>query len=331
MICQNGFGFIIKLIKCCALFSICAALLFAFFGCADREEEQRSEESEKASKELIKAEEAMKKAGINIFGDAGSLRKDNITLILPDPLEIGTLQRDNPELLKEAISSFYNVLEALPGQAIPAAPPFLPLAPAAESKGISKSDLALVHLHLGYLHVLSAVGQLTVAGMGADGKINTPDDRFFIELSKELNAKIYRFKLTGEIQARFDAIDRFPNPKPENYLQFFTEAQRQAILDSLVILLGVKVRILPAPAAGIKEQTAKVDVKLHRRDMLFHLEKAVLQAKEIAPNLEEAFDEFNRVLAEAFSKDLLSKTEKWGFQIENKAEVEARLKQLLKK
>ncbi|HIE26774.1 TPA: hypothetical protein EYP66_05770 [Candidatus Poribacteria bacterium] len=314
--------------------SICIALLFSSIGCADRKIGQRADVSEEfkiASEALAKAEEAMEKAGIAIsFSDLGDLGAGNITEILPSPLDLAQLEKENPELIRDAIESMYSVLDALPGQAISV--PAAPLAPAVEPPVLSKSDLMLLHLHLGYLYVLKVVGKLALEGMGPDGKPNTEDDLFLIEFPEDFeNEEGYKFELTDNGHARFDAIAKLPDPKPEDYLKQFTESERQAIIDSLFLLLGAKVRILPIPAVGIKEQTPQIDKRIYRRDALFHFEKATELAKAIAPELEDALDEFNRVIAKVFAEDFLEKAEEWHFKVENIDEVEERLRKLIGK
>jgi hypothetical protein len=314
--------------------SICIALLFAFLSCADREIEPRadvSEEFKKAAEALAKAEEAMEKAGIAIsFSDLGSLGKDNITEILPGTLDLSQLEKENPELIQDAVASLYDVFDALPGLSISV--PAAPLAPIVELSKLSKSDIMLLHLHLAYLYVLKVVGRLALEGMGPDGQPNTSDDFFLIEVPEDFeDEEGYKFELTDNGRARIDAIEKLPDPKPEDYLKQFTESERQAIIDSLFLLLGAKVRILPVPSAGIKEQTPQIDRTIYRRDALFHLDKAVEQAKLIAPDFEDALDEFNRVIAEDFAEDFLKKAEEWHFEVENIDEVEARLRKLLEK
>ena len=263
---------------------VCIAPFFAFLGCADREIEPRSDVSEefkKASEALAKAEEAMKKAGISIsFSELGALSKDSITDILPGPLDLSQLEKENPELIQDAIASLYEALDAFPTLSIPVSA--APLSPDAEPPVLSKSDLALIHLHLAYLYVLKVVGRLALEGMGPDGQPNTEDDVFMIEFPEEFEEDTakYKFELTDNGRARIEAIDKLPDPKPEDYLKQFTESERQAIIDSLFLVLGAEVRILPVPSAGIKEQAPKINRTIYRRDALFHLEKAVEQQLE---------------------------------------------------
>ena len=315
--------------------SICIALFFVFPGCAEREITPRadvSEEFKKAAEALAKAEAAMKKAGIDIsFSDLGSLSKGNIAEILPNPLELSQLERKNPELIPDAIASLYDVFDAFPGMAIPV--PAAPLAPIIEISKLSNSDIVLLHLHHAYLYVLKAVGILALEGMGPDGRPDTEDDTFLIEFPEDFedDTEKYKFELTEEGQARIDAIKKLPDPKPEDYLKQFRESERQAIIDGLFLLIGAKVRILPVPSAGIKEQTPKIDRTIYRRDALFHLEKALEHARLIAPDFEDAIDEFNHIIVEDFAEDFLKKAEEWHFDVENIDEVEDRLRRIIEK
>ena len=321
------------LLTCFSSVSICIVLLFTFGGCADREIESRSDTSEefkKASEALMKAEAAMKEAGIAIsFSDLGSLSEDNIIQLFPDPLDLSQLEKENPELIPDAVASLYDVFDAFPGQSIsvPAAPLI-----SIELPALSKSDRMLLHLHLAYLYVLEVVGKLELEGMGPDGKLNTDDDFFRIDFPEDFeDEEVYKFELTDNGQARIDAVEQLPDPKPEDYLKQFSESERQVIIDSLFLLLSARVRILPVPSAGIKEQTPQIDRTIYRRDALFHLEKATEQAKEIAPDLENAFDELNHAIAKVFAEDFLEKAQEWHFEVENIDEVEERLRRLTEK
>jgi len=329
MIYQNE-----PVLKLFTVVCLCIALIFALVSCADRDIEMRPDISEglkKASEALARAEALMKEAGINIsFSDLGSISEDNLVDILPSPEKLSQLEKDHPKLIQDAIVALYEVFEAFPALAIL---PTTPMAPAIELSELSNSDVLLLHLHNAYLYVLKIVGKLALEGMGPDGELDTDDDLFMIDFpeSFEEDTTKYKFELTDKGRARMDEVEQSSDPKPEDYLNIFSERERQVIIDSLFITLGARVRILPVPSAGIKEQTPQVDRTIYRRDTLFHLEKAAEYAEEIAPDLKDSIDEFNRVIAKNFAEDFLRKAQKWHFDVENIDEVEERLRKLIEK
>ena len=305
-------------------------------GCADREETTESENADssfqQAAVALNQAQDAMKRVGIDInFSDIGTL--GNLSSILLDPLEVGALEKQGA--IQDAIGAMYRVLDAA-GQPVSSAQ--APARPAQDGFKISDSDLLMVHFHLAYLYVLESVSILTREGWGKDGVPDTADDLFEISFPENLEIEnleeVYRFKLTERGQAKFDEIAKNPNSRPEDYLKEFSASQRQAILDALVLLLGARVKVLALPVVTdvdgqpITEQTPQVDRTICRQDALFHLEKVIELAKEIAPDLADAVDEFNKIIAEEYVEDFLNQTSKWGFEVENKQELLNRINRL---
>ena len=308
-------------------------------GCSDRDDISEVQEPDpalqKASVALNRAEAAMEKAGVDInFSDVGSLA--NLSAILPSPLELAVLEDQGA--LQEAIGALYEVLDAV-GENVPTAQ--APANPAQEGFKISDPDLALVHIHLGYLYVLEAVRILTREGWGKDGVSETEDDLFRIAFPEnpelENLTEVYQFELTERGQTKFDEIENNPSSRLEDYLKEFRASQRQAILDALVLLVSARVKVSAFPDVNdidgqrITEQRPQVNRAICRQDALFHLERALDKAEEIAPDLADEFDEFNEIIAEAFAEDFLNQTSQWGFEIENADEVLARINRLIEK
>ena len=298
-------------------------------GCADRDDRPEPEDADPATQQaaeaLNQAQDAMARAGIEInFSDIGAL--GDLATILPDPIELGTLEDQGA--IQEAIGAMYGVLDAF-GQrgAIAQAP----ANPAQDEPEISDSDYALVHIHLAYLYVLEAVRVLTVAGWGADGIPDTADDLYRTSYPDNPDLEnvdeVYTFELTPLGKAKFDAIEANPNAGPADYLKEFSTSQRQAVLDALALLLGASVKTLAFPditgsdGLPLLEQRPQIDPDICREDALFHLEKAFDTAKEIAPDLADAMEEFIEIIAEVFAEDLLDQTSEWGFEVENEQEI----------
>ena len=298
-------------------------------GCADRDDRPDPEDADPAAQQaadaLNQAQEAMVRAGIEInFSDIGTL--GDLATVLPDPVELGILEDQGA--IQEAIGAMYGVLDAF-GQrgAIAQAP----ANPAQDEPEISDSDYALVHIHLAYLYVLEAVRVLTVAGWGADGIPDTADNLYRISYPDNPNFgnvdEVYTFELTPLGQAKFDAIAVNPTAGPADYLREFSTSQRQAVLDALALLLGASVKTLAFPDITdsdgllLLEQRPQIDSDICREDALFHLEKAFDTAKEIAPDLADAMEEFIKIIAEVFAEDLLNQTAEWGFEVENEQEI----------
>ncbi|MBI1927413.1 hypothetical protein HYR99_24635 [Candidatus Poribacteria bacterium] len=295
-------------------------------GCAERDEVTTPENTDasfqKAAAALNLAQEAMKKAGIDInFSDIGTLGE--LVSILPNPLGLSAPEKQ--QAIQDAIGAMYGVLDAY-GQRIAVAQ--APARPAQTELKISDSDLLMVHFHLAYLYVLEAVGILAREG----------NDLFEISFPEAVQIKnleeVYKFKLTERGQARFDEIAKRPSSRPKDYLKEFSAGQRQAILDALVLLLGARVKVSAFPGVNdvdgqpITAQTPKVDRTICRQDALFHLEKGLESANVIAPDLADAVDEFNKIIAQAFTEDFLDQTSQWGFEIENEQELLNRINQL---
>ena len=273
----------------------------------------------------------MQKAGVAInLSDIGIL--GSLATILPNPMELRLLEEG---VLESAIGAMYEVLDAF-GQQVGGAQ--TPANPVQAEPEISESDLVLVHIHLAYLYVLEAVRILTVEAWGEDDVPNTNDDLFRISFPKEAileNLKqIYIFELTERGQSTFDAIAANSSSRPEDYLREFSENQRQAVLDAL-LLLGVEIKVMAFPdvtdsdGKPIMEQTPSIDRRVCRQDALFHLKSALDVAKRISPDFEEAMDEFSDVVAETFAEDFLNQTLQWGFEALNRQEVQRRLDKLI--
>ena len=304
-------------------------------GCSNRDERSESHASvlslQEADAALNRAEAAMQRAGIDLqLSDIGTL--GHLTTILPSPQQLGALE--DQAVIQDPIRAMYEVLDAIGQPQVARAP----ANPAQIDPEISKSDLVLVHIHLAYLYVLDAVRIVTITGWGEDGEPNTSDDFCRISFPQESALEdvkaveeIYVFELTERIQAIFDTIEADPNSRPEDYLQLFSESQRQAILDALQLLLGAEVEISAFPnligsdGKPITEQINSVDREICRQDALFHLQAALDIGRDIAPDFEEAIDEFNEIIIDAFAEDFLDQILEWGFEMLNDQEIRRRL------
>jgi hypothetical protein len=318
----------------------CAMVIFAsciafFSGCADREELRQEKRqlapgyNPKANESLEKAESAMVEAGIEVdFGKLGGLESvADLRTILPDPMEIRQLEKQ--EKMEDAIDSLYDALDAIvldplqirqlekPQQLAVAGAPARALA---VSGGVSNTDLTLIHIHLSYLYTLSAVSRLARAGVGPDGIPDSDDDLYYVSFSEDTEAEgvaVYKLMLTDKGQALMDAVDL--RVDPYGYIRvFYNEGQAealQAIIDSLLLLLGAEVGVIENPAEGIRAHEPMVDRETYRHDALYHMNQALLLAELIVPQLEDALSEFDEVVTEYFSKPILQRVIEWGFKI----------------
>ncbi|MCD6508023.1 hypothetical protein J7M22_15555 [Candidatus Poribacteria bacterium] len=275
-------------------------LSLSLFGCATREREEITApgSTPKADEAVMRAEQMMESAGISIsFDELGSVA--DLKEILPEPILIAQLEKSTVE---QSVSSLYEALDELGDVTTPAG-----MAPSVSGE-VSRSDLAMLHLHIAYLYVLEAVRRLMIVR----------DNMYTISFPKEVeteNMEIYQFELSPQAEARFKQLDADPTATPYDYLKEFNEDQRQAILDALVLLTGVEVYIEANPSEGIVAQKPDVDRTIFRRDALYHLEKALGYAVKIAPALQDAFVEFKRTVEEQFSYKLLEDARKWGFTV----------------
>ncbi len=304
------------------LYLLCSVflLLGLFLGCASRDDELESApgSTSEADEALAKAEQVMADAGVEInFRDLqglGSLA--DLRQVLPSPLEIAVLE---DEQIDEAVDSLYAVLDAL-GQPVSPAAPILRL-----GGEVSRSDLAMVHLHLGYLYVLGAIARLERV-KGDLYEIEFPDEGEF----DPDDPSVYRFRLTEQGQARIDEVSRNPNAEAGDFLQLFSPEQRQAVLDALRLLVDAEVVVEADPRFGIPdEERHAVVTAIYRRDALFHLVESLKIAQDIIPELEEALEKLFDTVGEYLARDMLDQIKEWGFRIDNEAEVIARIESLM--
>lgn len=330
----------VKFRDCLLVFLVIVSIVDTtiFSGCSNRDERAESNTLTPALQEadaaLNRAQVAMQEAGIDLqLSDIGALAR--LETILPSPMKLGTL--DGQQVIQDAIGSMYQVLDAIGQSQVARAPQN----PAQVDLEVSDSDLLLTHIHLAYLYVLEAVRISTIAGWGEDGKPDTNDDFSRIAFPAEVTLadakaleEIYTFELTERIQAIFDAIEADKNHRPEDYLQLFSESQRQAIVDALRLLLGAEVKVptfanlIGSDGQPITEQIHTVDRNICRQDALFHLQAALNIATEIAPDFEQAIDEFNEIIVEIFAEDFFDQILQWGFEGLNNQEVRRRLDEL---
>ena len=243
----------------------------------------------------------MKAAGIDIeFNDLGDLAE--LSSILPTPEKLTSLNDQQVGQMQTATDEMYKILEVVDESgSIPSAP----LNPTKDIQPIlSDADLLLVNLNLSYLNVLEAVRSLSVTG----------GDIYKIEYSQDAG---YKFELTESGKAKLDQA------KPGEFIRDLSEAQRQAIVDSLFMLTGAKVEVsnLPGMVRTIK--------RMDWQNAIHHLDKMLSLAKKIAPDLGVAMIDFNDIIADALSKGIIDQVTKWGFKIENYDEVINKIKNLV--
>ena len=197
---------------------------------------------------------------------------------------------------------------------------------------LSESDQVWAHLHLAYLYVLEACRILVTASWGADGIENTEDDLFTIQQT----SNGYEFALTPAGQTRFDEITSNPASTSKDLLREFRVNERQAILDSLFLLIGAEVKVIACPdvpdidGEPILEQVPRINEirQFCQHDALFHFQDALDLSRTLGSDLAESFDELNANLANDFARDLLDQVVGWGFVLENRPTVQSRLNQL---
>lgn len=331
----------VKFRDCLLVFLVIVSIVSTtiFAGCSNRDKRAESNTLTPALQEadaaLNRAQVAMQGAGIDVqLSDIGALAR--LETILPSPMKLGALE--DQQVIQDAIRAMYQVLDAIGQSQVARAPQN----PAQVDSDISDSDLLLTHIHLAYLYVLEAVRISTIAGWGEDGKPDTNDDFSRIAFPAEVTfedakalEEIYSFELTERIQAIFDAIEADKNHRKEDYLQLFSQSQRQAIVDALRLLLGAEVKVptfanlIGSDGQPIIEQIHTVDHNICRQDALFHLQAALNIARKIAPDFEQAIDEFNEIIVEVFAEDFFDQILQWGFEGLNNQEVRKRLDELI--
>lgn len=273
--------------------------------CADRPDRYEAPDPEspeaQAAEALNLAQEAMKAAGIDIeFNDLGDLAE--LSSVLPTPEKLTSLNDQQVGQMQTATDEMYKILEVV-GES--GTVPSAPLNPAKDTQPIlSNADLLLVNLNLSYLNVLEAVRLLSATG----------EDIYKIEYSQKAG---YTFKLTKLGKTKLDQA------KPGEFIRDLSEDQRQAIVDSLFMLTGAKVKASDLP--GMVKTIKRMDWQ----NAIHHLDKMLNLAKEIAPDLGVAMIDFNDIIADTLSKGVIDQVTKWGFEIENYDEVINKIKNLV--
>ena len=273
--------------------------------CADRPDRYEAPAPEspeaQAAEALNLAQEAMKAAGIDIeFNDLGDLAE--LSSVLPTPEKLTSLNDQQVGQMQTATDEMYKILEVV-GES--GTVPSAPLNPAKDTQPIlSNADLLLVNLNLSYLNVLEAVRLLAATG----------EDIYKIEYSQKAG---YTFKLTKLGKTKLDQA------KPGEFIRDLSEDQRQAIVDSLFMLTGAKVKASDLP--GMVKTIKRMDWQ----NAIHHLDKMLNLAKEIAPDLGVAMIDFNDIIADTLSKGVIDQVTKWGFEIENYDEVINKIKNLV--
>ena len=267
-----------------------ALSLAVVLGCADRDTVNKEDQPaalQEANAALQKAEEALKAANADIsFDDIANL--DNLRDVLPDPNELATAE--SQANLESAISGFYEVFDTLQISLDPIELAALE-APAGEIQQIelSTSDLALIHLYLGYAYTLDAIARIQAAG----------GDLYTIEYDPNAGSgQIYKFTLLKDVR----------NLTPQQTLALFDDKQKQAVLDMIALLTGGKVN-----AEGLRPS---LNLDIYRRSALYHLAKAAELAKDISPQLVRAMDDLQTTIESKLTVELLAQVESWGYTLE---------------
>jgi hypothetical protein len=259
-------------------------------GCADRDavgEDDQPAALLTANAALRKAEEALKAANADIsFDDVAKL--DNLRDVLPDPQALATAE--SQANLETAVAGFYDVFDAL-GVSLDPIELVALEAPAADLGGVelSPSDLALIHLYLGYAYTLDAIARIQAVG----GELYT------IEYDANASSgQIYKFTLLKDVR----------NLTPKQVLALFDDKQKLAVLDMIALLTGGKVN-----AEGLKPS---LNAEVYRRSALYHLAKAAELAEEISPGLVRAMNDLQTTIESKLTVELLAQVESWGYTLE---------------
>lgn len=269
----------------------------------------------KAQAAFLKAQAAIDLTGIGIdlseLSDLGNLES-----ILASPAQLEAL----PETaIQDAIGAMYSVLDAS-GEQIPSAEGLALLASPARATGstdsiLSETDQILMHINLAYFYISDAV-RLLQTEKGDLFEVGFEDGQ-------------YDFHLTPA------AEQKFKNLQSEEYIRQFSAEQRQAVIDAVVLLTSAKIKVLEQPGVKdindklIQDQVLSIDRKVSRQDALFHLDRGLQMATELAPDLAKSINELNKNVADVFTEKMLDKVTEWGFTITNKEEVGERIKKLI--
>ena len=266
----------------------------AIVGCAERIDDveraalSMSEREEAANAALATAESALEAENLNAFDftDVGNL--DELPALLPEPADLATPSAQ--QAVETAIGSFYDVLDIYAeAGAAPALSAAADLDDVETDVVFSESDEMLVHVELAYLYVLDAVSRIQQAG----------GDLYEVEkLENSDTGEVYRLTLSPNV----DGLT------PQEVLALFDDKQRQAVVDAIRLLLDGVVR------AGQKRPN--VDATLFRESAIYHVRFAGDAIAEVAPQLQEALEEFDTAVDDLFAAGIVDDLEDWGFVIE---------------
>lgn len=289
-------------------------------GCGENESQETDDpDYSDANMALQDAEDAMQEAGLDVDLDDGMDEDtgDELSAILPDPLQIAQLEKQAQ--MEEAIDSFYVALDALGESGAAMAPARDPII---GNGAILNEELIRIHLYLSYAYTSAVVSQLTRAGFGPDGIFDTFDDLFYIDFHGEpslARQKIYTFKLTARGLLLMKAVNE--KTDPNGYIKVFYEQNQvdslQAIINSLTLLVGAELVVIPSLADGIKLQTSNVNKKIYRHNALYHLDRAIELAKMTSQPLGIAIGRFDNTIIKYFSEDILNIAIDWGLEVKS--------------
>lgn len=305
-----------KIMACCvmALFVLAAFLFIS--GCSEKgAEDQKPDYETEANEAVDTADSAMAEADLSVqFDDMDSAEESvDICAGLPDPLQIAQLEKQLK--MEQAIEALYAATDAIEASETELAPARL----IKSAQKLTERDLMLIHLRLSYCYVISAVSRLARSGFGPDGVHGTADDLFYIKFTPNTDGdtEVYRLVLTEKGLLLMEAVD--PRTNPSGYLKvFFAQGQivaLQAIMDSLMLLLGVEAAVLENLPEGIEAVVPRLDRNKYRHNALFHLEKALEIAERIAPKIAISLRRFDKVVIELFAKQLFDDAKIWGVKI----------------
>lgn len=304
------------------LTSFLVILIASTVGCSDRGDRPESEEPDlKEATELFnQTQQGLEDANLDLdfsnLGDVADLSSE----FLRDPIELAALENE----LQQAIAGYYAVLDALNHWIAP----LNPAAPSPLYSPLSTTDLMFIHLDLVRLYTLEAVRLIVIEGFGLDDIQGTADDLLFVR--RLLNPTRYEIGLAPRGNIRTDLfrqVENDPNRGPGDVLAQFRASERHSILVALALLASPNASVPPFPNVSdidgqpIEADMARVDRTIYRRDALFHLERALPLAKQVAPDQAEAILDFIDIIGEdmiiAFADDLIN----WGFVFERNALV----------
>lgn len=255
-------------------------IFITFTGCRDRDELKTLRcSTPKAEAALKEAEAMLKAAGVPLnFDDPGMANHPERLMPEPENLRDPDKQR-NFELAIEQMNVVFEELER----------------EFQLDNSCSVSDMALLHLHLGLVYIFDGVSRLLIS----DG----PPQTFVIKRGNFLE-ELYTFDVTPDTKAKLDNARQ-----PEEFLNAFTEKERQGIMD-LLDLLDDAVITLSVP--NMQPRNSSVNRHPYSRYAIWHFRKAASLFGQYDPKIQKSLEDFNGMVDEMRAR-IQEKTESWGF------------------